>query len=159
MDIQLVQKKEMYSEVYGILNLLGNSYISKLPKKLYELIKNEKKDDYTPIYTLDKPLNEQNVKIEAISMIALFHLNYWCNTEEEKQGLRDIFRKNQEIEEAKLREKYNPDDIFKKRVNNTKVIADEPIETPIENTSMVEYKKESFIRRIINKIKNLFRKK
>ena len=159
MDLQLVQKKEMYSEVYGILNLLGNSYISKLPKKLYELIKNEKKDDYTPIYTLDKPLNEQNVKIEAISMIALFHLNYWCDTEEEKQELRDIFRKNQEIEEAKLREKYNPDDIFKKKVNNTKVIADEPIETPIENTSMVEYKKESFIRRIINKIKNLFRKK
>lgn len=31
-----VATQEMYSEVYSILNLLGNSYIAKLPKSLFK---------------------------------------------------------------------------------------------------------------------------
>ena len=33
-----IKTKETYSEVYSILNLLGESYITKLPKSLYNMI-------------------------------------------------------------------------------------------------------------------------
>lgn len=36
-----VATQEMYSEVYSILNLLGNSYIAKLPKSLFKMIEEE----------------------------------------------------------------------------------------------------------------------
>ena len=36
-----VNTKEIYSEVYSILDLLGDKYIKRLPKNLYNLIKNE----------------------------------------------------------------------------------------------------------------------
>ena len=41
---------EIYSEVYSILNLLGDNYISRLPKKIYEIIENKRDFDYQEIY-------------------------------------------------------------------------------------------------------------
>ena len=31
--------KEIYSEVYSVLNMLGNDYINKIPDNLYKMIK------------------------------------------------------------------------------------------------------------------------
>ena len=45
-----VATQEMYSEVYSILNLLGNSYIEKLPKSLFKMIEEEKSSTYNPQY-------------------------------------------------------------------------------------------------------------
>ena len=74
-----VQTQEMYSEVYSILNLLGESYIKKLPVSLFNMIKEERREDYNPKYDSKINLEQQNIKRETLSMIALFHLNYWCN--------------------------------------------------------------------------------
>lgn len=35
----MTETEKTYSEVYGILNMLGNEYISKIPSGLYEMIK------------------------------------------------------------------------------------------------------------------------
>lgn len=146
-----VRTQEMYSEVYSILNLLGNSYISKLPKSLFKMIEDEKLDTYNPQYTEDKSLNEQNVKRESLAMIALFHLNYWCNSDEEKQQLKQLFKTNEEKHQAEIREKYNPDNLFKNR-NPQPIVDSQPVANKV---AMVEYK-ESFFKKIINKIKSIF---
>lgn len=101
-----VATQEMYSEVYSILNLLGNSYIAKLPKSLFKMIEEEKSSTYNPQYREDQSLNEQNIKRESLSMIALFHLNYWCNSDEEKEQLKQLFKNNEEKHQAEIREKY-----------------------------------------------------
>lgn len=146
-----VSTQEMYSEVYSILNLLGNSYISKLPQSLFKMIEDEKLDTYNPQYTEDKSLNEQNVKRESLSMIALFHLNYWCNSDEEKQQLKQLFKTNEEKHQAEIREKYNPDNLFKNR-NPQPIVDSQPV---VNEVAMVEYK-ESFFKKFINKIKSIF---
>ena len=76
--------KEIYSEVYSILNMLDKSYITRLPEKLYMMIQKEKSNKYNPQYDPNIDLSEQNIKKETLSIIALFHLNYWCNSQEEK---------------------------------------------------------------------------
>ena len=54
-----------------------------------------------------------------------------------------------------IREKYNPDDIFKKRnQNNT-----EESNNKEENTSMIVIQEEKWYQKIYNLIKGLFRKK
>lgn len=144
-----VQTQEMYSEVYSILNLLGESYIKKLPISLFNMIKEEKRQDYNPKYDSRINLEQQNVKRETLSMIALFHLNYWCNSEDEKNKLKTLFKTNEEKYQAEIREKYNPDNLFKKRISQQE-------ENTITNeVSMVEYK-EPFFKRIFNKIKRIF---
>lgn len=144
-----VQTQEIYSEVYSILNLLGESYIKKLPVSLFNMIKEEKRQDYNPKYDLKINLEQQNMKRETLSMIALFHLNYWCNSDEEKNELKTLFKTNEEKHQAEIREKYNPDNLFKKRSTQQEeyVVTNE--------VAMVEYK-EPFLKRIFNKIKMMF---
>ena len=144
-----VQTQEIYSEVYSILNLLGESYIKKLPVSLFNMIKEEKRQDYNPKYDSKINLEQQNIKRETLSMIALFHLNYWCNSDEEKNELKTLFKTNEEKHQAEIREKYNPDNLFKNRSLQQE-------ESTITNeVAMVEYK-EPLFKRIINKIKIIF---
>lgn len=144
-----VQTQEIYSEVYSILNLLGESYIKKLPVSLFNMIKEEKRQDYNPKYDSKINLEQQNMKRETLSMIALFHLNYWCNSDEEKNELKTLFKTNEEKHQAEIIEKYNPDNLFKKRSTQQ----EEYVVT--KEVAMVEYK-EPFLKRIFNKIKRMF---
>ena len=145
------QTQEIYSEVYSILNFLGESYIKKLPVSLFNMIKEEKREDYNPKYDSKINLEQQNIKRETLSMIALFHLNYWCNSDEEKNELKTLFKTNEEKHQAEIREKYNPDNLFKKH-NQENDVEENIIQNQV---AIVEYK-ESFVRRFINKIKNIF---
>lgn len=139
--------REIYSEVYIVLNKLGDNFISKLPYDLYNMIKEEKLDNNKAISNKTISLDKQNLKRETLSIIALLHLNYWCNSEEEKNRLRELFSLNEEKYQLEIRKKYNSYDIFK---NNKKIINGNTIE---KETSMVKYK-ESILRRIIKKIKD-----
>lgn len=135
---------------YSILNLLGSSYITKLPKSLFKMIEEEKSSTYNPQYSEDQSLSEQNIKRESLSMIALFHLNYWCNSDEEKEQLKQLFKNNEEKHQAEIREKYNPDNLFKN--NKQETIQEANVNS--NNLAIVEYK-ESILKKFINKIKSL----
>ena len=138
-----------YSEVYAILNMLGKEYINKLPKDIYNIIKEEKSTEYNPVYETTVTLDKQDVKKETISIIAFLHLNYWCN-EEEKIKLRELFDENedkyQEEQDVEQEKEEMQDD------NNE-------IEIGKEFLSMIVYKEENFAQRIFNKIRKLFSRK
>ena len=143
--------KKVYSEVYAFLNIVSEEDRNKIPKKLKEMIEEEREKEYTPSYTFEIPIEEQEISDEAIAMIALLHLNYWCEDENEKERLNEIFNENEKKYQDELREKYNPDNLFKNRKQN---VVNEP-QTISEPVAMIEYK-ESIFKRILNKIKDIF---
>ncbi len=158
-----VKTKEIYSEVYQILNLLGNEYINKLPNSLFNMLKEKREVSYNPQYTDKIPLNEQGIKKETIAVIALLYLNYWCENENERIELEQILTKNENEYQAQLKEKYNPDNLFKKKNQEDKMpildnqaqemgIAEEERE---KLNSIVPYKKSIF-KRLLNKIREIF---
>lgn len=131
-----------------MLNLLGNEYVNKLPKSLLNMLEEKRNINYVPKYTDAQPLNKQNIQKETLSIIALLHLNYWCENEEEKKQLRKMFKNNEDKYQRELREKYNPDNMFKNNIQ----------ESTIKNeVSLIEYK-ESIFRKLINKIKSFWYK-
>lgn len=136
-----------YTEVNCLLQYLPQSYLNKLPKKLMELIRDQSDTQYNIYIDTNKSLLEQNFSDKAIALIAVLKYNYW-STDEEKQQLEKIFYENENTYQEELLEKYNPDNIFKKKKT-------ENIDT---NLQMVEYKENVFIQ-FFNKIKNLFRKR
>ena len=77
-------KKIIFSQVDAFLEMIDENDRNKVPQKLRDLYKENKKPGYNPVYSKEIPLEEQDIKREAIAMIALLHLNYWCETEEEK---------------------------------------------------------------------------
>ena len=145
-----IKTREIYSEVYSILNLLGDDYIKKLPSNLYQMIEEEKLNEYNPQYDLNLALEDQKIKREAISMIALFHLNYWCDSDNEKSELTSLFKANEDEYKAKLKEQYN-------LTNHLKKIHKQE-EEKIVDEKLVVVKKESFISKILKKIKALFKR-
>lgn len=147
--------KEIYSEVNSILNMLGENYINKLPEPLLKIIEEEKDSNYTPIYDSNIKLSEQNIKRESISMIALFHINYWSDEPEQKEQLKKIFRENEIKYQEELQEKYNPNNIFKNHKTEKIKENGQEIQT---NNKLVKNKKQNIFLKIINKIKSIFTK-
>ncbi len=139
-----------YTEVNCLLEYLPQSYIDKLPKKLIELIQNQSNEQYNINIDTNKSLLEQNFSKKAKDLIAVIKYNYW-STNEEKQQLQQIFYDNENKYQKELSEKYDLDNIFKKKESKMEMPQIE------NNVQMVVYKENIFIR-IFNKLKNLIKK-
>ena len=147
-----LKTKEIYSEVYQVLNLLGNEYIEKLPISLINMIKEKRETNYNPVYTDDVPLNEQNIKKETMAIIALLYLNYWCEDDNEKLEVKNILKENENRFQEKLREKYDPDNIFADKSNSRDNAQNNQELALVETNNLKWYKK------MWNSIRSFFRK-
>ena len=138
-----------YAEVDKVLSFMENKYVEKIPKKMREMFKNEKLEGYNPSINPKVPLDEQDLQRKTLSILAMLNLNYWCESEEEKEELKKKFYENEKKYQEELREKYNPDNIFSKNQDNI-------IEPENNQTQLIEYK-ESVFRKILNKIREFLK--
>ena len=141
-----VRIRQAYSEIDEFLGLLSNEQRNKIPQKLREFFREEKDENYIKGISPTEPIKNQNLKEETLGIIALLNLQYWCEDENEKQRLKEVYAKNEKVYQEMLRVAFNPDDIFKKRTSN---VENELAQT--ENTQIVEYK-EPILKRIFNRI-------
>ena len=95
--------KRLYSEVYAVLSALGGDFVTQIPIDVITLISNERDLNYNPIIDESKGLHEQELGKETIAFIAMLKLNYWCESDEEKQELLDLLDTNEEKLKALLR--------------------------------------------------------
>lgn len=137
----------VFSEVYVILNQLDEKYLKKIPEKIFNQIKENAKVE---VDYIDKniPLEEINLMEETREFLAIISYYYFCD-EEERQKWDEILNENERKYQEKLKQKYNPDKMFKIKQEN--INKEENIEL-----DLVEYK-ENFIVRLINKIKQFFK--
>lgn len=144
-----VEYKEAITEVLDILYNSDEDLLGKIPKKLIDFWERNKSKTYKPNLNHDLPLSKMNLRNKTKSIISMIYLNYICE-DEEKDTIKGILKSNEDEYQLKLREKYNPDNIFKnKSVSiNTEVDNDRDIS---KNAQMIEYK-ESVIKRIVKKI-------
>ena len=140
-----------YAEVDEILNYIDDEYIERIPKRIRDFFKEERNKDYKPIIDINKSFEEQDLKRSTIVILSILNMNYWCESEEEKKEIIQSWSKNEEKAEAELREKYNPDNIFK-----TKNKIDESIKN--ECLALIEYKEKSIFNKILNKIIKFLRR-
>ncbi len=141
--------RKIFSEIDAFLDIVDEKYKNRIPVQLRNLYKDEKLKDYIPKYDASIQIEKQNIQKETIAMIALLHLNYWCDSEEEKSKIRGILNENEVKYQKELHEKYNSDNLFK---NKNK----EQEEVVVQELAMIDYK-ETFIKKVINAIKKLFK--
>lgn len=166
-----LQDKRAISEVNEILSQLDNDALEKIPKKLLDSFKENAGVDVSYIKR-DIPLEDLNLQPETKEILAVISFNYLCD-EEEKEYWNQKFKENEIKYQEELRKKYSVDNLFgnenddkKDNINiETNNIGDKsktdidnnlnPAEN-IENVALVEYK-ESFLKKMINKLKNLLK--
>ena len=133
-----------------ILEYTSEELKNKIPKKFLDFLQSIQSKTYKFEYDKTKKLDEQKLKPKTRGLIALVYQDYICNEAEKEEYIQKSQKIIKQIEENK-REKYNPNDIFKdKKIENDK--------DTTNTVEIVEYK-ESIIKRIIRKIKNIFTKK
>lgn len=135
-----------YAEVDAILDMIETEAVEKIPLKVREFFKNEKDKNYISKFS-ESFFDIDNIELmrETICLLTILDINYWCETEEEKQLVLNKLKDNDRIKEEKLKERYNPDNIFKSK-NKT----DESINNG--SVALIEYKERSIIKRILDKI-------
>ena len=137
-------------EFNSILEYTSEDLKNKIPKKFLDFLQSIQSKTYKFEYDKTKKLDEQKLKPKTRGLIALVYQDYICNEDEKEEYIQKSQKLIKQIEESK-REKYNPNDIFKdKKIENDK--------DTTNTVEIVEYK-ESIIKRIIRKIKNIFTKK
>ena len=139
---------DVYEEVYEVLMCMNDAAVNKIPKDIFNNIKEKRNIHfYTKINKKDI-FNKNNISKEAMDFLCYLDYNYWMN-DENKKKVRDINSQRKLAEEEEKLKKYNPDNIFK---NRNDVVKNEE-----SNTSIIELKKEGFFKKIINKIKKWIR--
>lgn len=89
-----MNQKQVYSEVYTVLSSLGDEYIQRTPKRIWDKINTERDLNYSFYVDENIPLTEQNLSSEAIAMLAALKLDYWCDSQEEKEELELLLKAN-----------------------------------------------------------------
>ena len=142
---------EGISETLDILNHMENTYTEKLPKKFREFLEKNKSVDYIPSLDHSKKINEMNLKEKTKDILAIIYMNYWC-TPEQKEDYQKVLNENEKRYQEKQKEKYTLDNVFKNK--KQRFIKDKEDDTQV---SMIEHK-ESFISKIVKKIKSIFKR-
>ena len=130
------------NEVLSICEYINPKFVAKIPTdfmiKLKELATNSNNCIKIDI---NKKLSEQEISETGKDLITYSYLA----TEEEKQQLQESWNKNDSIYAEYIKQKYDPNNIFKKQEN-----------VKNDNKEIIEYKK-NFITRILEKLRNKFK--
>ena len=142
-------RKNAYAEVYTILQELNEEEYNKIPPEVIKTIEANRNEEYE--YELDDELELKDQPMLPETKAILFNLfrDYLANPEQKAKIIR---MQNEARQKNELK---------KQQMYNTDVFANKPKENQTANNNetmqMVKYK-ESFFKRILNKIKSFFKK-
>lgn len=152
----------MVNERYGIamaetlhyLKGISQDDINKIPDNFITFLKNNASQNYECKFDYTRPLKELNLKNETRGLIAMICLNYWCETEDQKNSFIEHLNKNEKKYQEELRKEYNIDDIFKKKEFIPKV--EKTTENIDKNKLPVQAKRENIFKRVFTRIMKIF---
>lgn len=147
--------KEAFTEVNEIIKMMPDELVNKIPNKFKEMLEDERDKEYNP--NIQEPLENQKLKNETIIILGLIYRDFLCSPNEKRKLQEKDARELQEVQKAieqEIREKYNPDDIFKNKKRN---VIEETKHTE-EKASMIVVQEEKWYKKIFNIIKKLFKK-
>lgn len=140
-----------FAEIDEILKVLDDKLVNRIPESVRNIYKNNRDKNYKVILDMDRLIQEQNLSKKAVIYLSELYLKYWTTNEERKKTI-DVLKKKDEKISKEREEEYDIEKFLKKKHN----IGTEKDTT--ECVSLVKVEKESFIQKIINKIKLLFKR-
>lgn len=140
-----VQDKQAFTDLSIIIKMMPKYMQNQINHKFINFIEQNKDINYISNIKPNVPIKYQELSETTQALMALIYRDYLCNEEERNELL---IAENEAIKkiEDENRKKYEIN--FKKTNKNL-------YSENVSNT-LIEYKKETFITKIINKIRNFF---
>jgi len=133
-------------EVLDILKHTRKEDVEKVPEDFIDFLKENQSEEYTSNLDHTKQIKEMELSQETQDVLGFIYLKYWTD-QQSKENFRAKIREIERIHQEELREKYNPDNIFKKREDTIKKVEDITLPEKVQ--------KKTFIQIIIDKIKKV----
>lgn len=143
-----VEYSEAMVEAIYILKNSSEDVISKIPINIIKFLKQNSSKTYIFEPDIDEELI---IKPQTKAILAAIYRDYLCTSEEKIEYNKKLLE-NEKVIQEKLIEEFKDKEIFN---NKSNAVEHQNTETLLP----VEVKNKSFISRIIDKIKNIFRKK
>ena len=156
--IQVSNFNKAFVELKEIMEYFDNEIKNKIPNDLKKSIEKVSKNEYQFIYDKQLPLYEQNILPETKALLSILYSDYLCSQEEkEKWDEYDKVEQQLAIErlEKQKQEKYNPNDLFKRKSNDFETLTPEESKEKLE---IVEYKKQKWYQKLIENIQKILKK-
>lgn len=153
------ERREAYVELLEILKHMDKKYIAKIPKDLIELFEENASKDYQFHINPKIPIEYHVFKKSTINILAMLNINYWCESEKQKQELLRKYHENDIKKQEELNNKYSIDNLFKKENKKNSVESKEQTSTiPVIYKENKWYKKIytnilEFVKKIFNRNK------
>ena len=140
------------TEVLEILSHFSEEDFSRIPSDKIDFLKQNCDRDYDYKIDPEVDLDKQYISEEANAIIIGLYREYFA-TEHQRNVLDDILKHNQVLADRESRIKYNPDNVFdnKQEQSTESVVEKDEVSS---NVQMVEYK-ESFLTKVKNFILRL----
>ena len=109
----MIDYKKRFVEVDEIIKYLLKKDLSKIPKDLIHLIRKNKDSKYIWKYDNNKKLEEENIHKDTIAILSYINMKYILE-DNQKMLMKNLHDYNEMKSEKLKREKFNPENIFKK---------------------------------------------
>lgn len=140
-----------YKEVIEILKNVPKESVNKIPKEIIEIFNTNMDKDYKFKIDENSSFEEQNLLEETKVIFANIYRDYWA-TPYQKEKIEEKEKNDRLKVEEEKREKYNIDEIFKRRKSTIN-----KIEENNDPNLPIEIKKEKFYQKLIKFIKRIFK--
>ena len=141
-----------FTEVYKILECLDEEEYEKIPKSFLNVIETYRNKEYVYEVNEEQDLMKQEMLPETKAILFNMYRDYFAQNEE-KAKIKNFQQSALKKIEKQKQEKYNinvfdikENEIIENNKNSEK-------SQNLENTSLIKIKKQSFFRKILNKIK------
>jgi hypothetical protein len=145
-----INTRNAYAEVDNFIECLDSYDKNKVPDDIREYFKREKSKNYDKMIDVNQPIKNQNLMDETLAIIAMLNLKYWCDDEEEKKRLIDIYLENERKIRDELKEKYDIERVFKERKSKKEV--------NFQSEGVPDIQRKGFFSELKNRILNFFKK-
>ena len=146
-----LELEKAYYEVSEILKYMSSDLVEKIPIKIRNFFEENKAKNYNFKYNLNKSLDQQEVSQETNEILTILYRDYICD-QEERTEIDKILDENEKAYQEELRKMYNPKDIFKNS-KKEKTIK----ENPDQNNVVIIECQNGILKKIISKLKNIFK--
>lgn len=146
----MTQKQRIANkEILIVLNKLNLT--NKIPKDILLGMQNNQDENWNFVYIDNVPLDKQKLTRQSIIMFSNLYYMYICKDNTERQKIKDILQENEKRQYEEMTDRLN-------NLNRRESYTIKTTNIEEEKKQLVEVKKESFIKKIINIIKSLFHK-
>lgn len=140
--------KNAFKEVFEILQNTDEELVKKVPRKFIDFLHINMNKNYQTNINFDIEIDKQKLLRETEEILSLIYRSYWATDEEKVELAKSDREELIRIEEEKKSQYKDIEEIFEKRRNINKVTID---------NSLAVIEKESFVRKILNKILKFLR--